>query len=101
DEITLAHELTHALEDQAFTLDTEQSEASGDAGYAYRALAEGTATAVMLEYAGRYFKADEALGGLLSSALGVTSAPPLPPFVRTLIETGGLLPYIKAHPHWL
>jgi hypothetical protein len=90
DEITLAHELTHALEDQAFALDSDQAEDPGDAGYAYRALAEGTATAVMLEYASRYFKADEALGGMLSSAFGVTSTTPLPPF----IQAGFTWPYL-------
>ena len=82
DEVTLAHELTHALEDQVFALDTDVAEETGDAGYAYRALVEGTATAVMLEYAGRHFKADEAIGGLLSSAFSVTSTTPLPPFVQ-------------------
>jgi hypothetical protein len=82
DEITLAHELGHALEDQVFELDTAVAEDTGDAGYAYRALVEGSATAVMFEYAGRHFKAEEALAGLLSSAFSVTSTTPLPPFVQ-------------------
>ena len=90
DEITLAHELTHALEDQVFTLDTDAAEDSGDAGYAYRALAEGTATALMLEYASRHFGAEEALGGLLSGSLTISSSTPLPPFV----QAGFTWPYL-------
>jgi hypothetical protein len=81
-EITLAHELDHALEDQAFPLDTDQSEDTGDAGYAYRALVEGSATVVMLEYARRYFEPGEALGGILASAFAVSSTTPLPPFIE-------------------
>jgi hypothetical protein len=82
DEVTLAHELTHALEDQRFDLDVERTEASDDGALAYTALVEGTATALMLEYLGRHFSGDDALGGLLASAFaggGDTSG--IPPFV--------------------
>jgi hypothetical protein len=78
-EITLAHELTHALEDQRFDLDLEEIEGSDDPALAYLALVEGTATALMLEYADRHFSAEQTLGGLLSS-LGQATGD-LPPFL--------------------
>ena len=49
EEITLAHELTHALEDQRFGLDLEDSSGSDDAALARLALVEGSATAVMFD----------------------------------------------------
>jgi hypothetical protein len=82
DEITIAHELTHALDDQRFGLDTSRAEAGADGGLAYTALVEGTATGVMFEYLEGYFSSEEALGGLLGSAF--TEDPTggnLPPFV--------------------
>ncbi len=78
-EITLAHELVHALEDQRFELRTDVS-GTDDAQLAYSALVEGTATAVMFEYAERHFTASEALAGLLPSAFG-GSGSDLPPFI--------------------
>jgi hypothetical protein len=49
-EVTIAHELTHALEDQVFGLrDTEAL--SDDRTLAYDSLTEGTATAVMVQFA--------------------------------------------------
>ena len=59
-EITLAHELVHALEDQRFGLH-ERAGPSDDAGLAESALSEGTATTVMVEYALRYFGLGDAL----------------------------------------
>ena len=53
DEMVLAHELTHALEDQVFGLNLESLEASDDGGYARRALIEGTASALMYDYIDR------------------------------------------------
>jgi hypothetical protein len=53
DEITLAHELTHALEDQHFGLDPGEG-AFDDERTAYTALLEGTATVAMLDYAARF-----------------------------------------------
>lgn len=66
-EITLAHELNHALEDQRFGLGLEDSSGTDDAALARLALVEGTATAVMVEYARRHFSAEQTLGGLFSS----------------------------------
>jgi hypothetical protein len=52
-EITLAHELTHALEDQYFDLDIDEG-AVDDETSAHGALIEGTATVAMLDYVARY-----------------------------------------------
>ena len=51
-EITLAHELTHALEDQHFGLDHEGG--LDDARTARAALVEGTATVAMVDYSARF-----------------------------------------------
>ena len=88
-EITLAHELTHALEDQRFKLNLESS-SSDDAGMANLALVEGSATAVMLTYAERHFSPEQTLGGLFSS-LGQDTGN-LPPFVEAQL----VFPYIQG-----
>ncbi len=88
-EITLAHELTHALEDQRFKLDLESS-SSDDAGLANLALVEGSATAVMFTYAERYFTSEQSLGGLLSS-LGQDTGD-LPPFIEAQL----IFPYVQG-----
>ncbi len=85
-EIVLAHELVHALEDQRFEL-REDLSGSDDADLAYSALVEGSATAVMYEYADRHFTAEQAFGGLLGSAFA--PAGNLPPFIQAQL----LFPY--------
>ena len=89
-EITLAHELTHALEDQRFGLDLEDSSGSDDAALARLALVEGTATGVMLTYGERHFSAEQTLGGLFAS-LGQDTGD-LPPFVEAQL----LFPYLTG-----
>src|SRR4051794_24231614 len=88
-EITLAHELTHALEDQRFKLDLESS-SSDDAGLANLALVEGSATAVMFTYAEQHFSAEQTLGGLFSS-LGQDTGD-LPPFIEAQL----VFPYVQG-----
>jgi hypothetical protein len=88
EEITLAHELTHALEDQRFGLDLEDTSGSDDAALARLAMVEGSATAVMLTYGERHFSADQSLAGLFSS-LGQDTGD-LPPFVEAQL----LFPYL-------
>ena len=90
EEITLAHELTHALEDQRFGLDLEDSSGSDDAELAELALVEGSATAVMLTYGERHFSAEQTLGGLFAS-LGQDTGD-LPPFVEAQL----LFPYLTG-----
>ena len=89
-EITISHELTHALEDQRFKLDLEDTSGSDDAALANLALVEGSATAVMFTYAERHFSAEQTLGGLLSS-LGPDTGD-LPPFIEAQL----IFPYIRA-----
>jgi hypothetical protein len=83
-EITLAHELTHALEDQRFGL--RSGGTSDDAALAQSALAEGTATVVMAEYAVRYFGIDDALALFDAASAGDTKLP-------TYVDDTLLFPY--------
>jgi hypothetical protein len=96
DDVTLAHELTHALEDQHFDLDRlagRRAEGlSDDAASAYTALLEGTATALMTEYMVRYPADSPGLGDALAALGGSLGGTPLPPYVmRTL-----LFPYLRG-----
>jgi hypothetical protein len=76
-EFVLAHELTHALEDQRFGL-KDIKDTSDDGALAHLALAEGTATAVMTDYARLYL---DPLA-LAASATGLdTSTHGVPGFV--------------------
>jgi hypothetical protein len=78
-EITLAHELVHALEDQRFGFHARGG-ITDDRTIAESALGEGTATEVMVEYAQRFFDVGDAF-----SVLGAAS--------RT---TGKLPAYVDA-----
>lgn len=80
-QITLAHELDHALEDQAIGFDTDLANRTDDPGIAYRSLIEGSATGLMLTYLERHFPPDVALTGLFGSLNGATM-PNLPPFIN-------------------
>jgi hypothetical protein len=89
-EVTLAHELTHALEDQRFGLSPEEG-SNDDPALARLALIEGSATLVMERYLLRYFSAEEALAGVLGSAF--STGPDLPPFLQAQLlfpYTGGM-----------
>lgn len=96
DEVTLAHELTHALEDQHFDLDKagggRPERLSDDAAGGYTALVEGTATEVMLRYMLRYPDAAPSLGDALGSLGAATSGTPLPPYVMRSL----LFPYLRG-----
>jgi hypothetical protein len=87
-EMTLAHELTHALEDQRFGLDTDELSGNDDAALAYLGLIEGTATSLMYSYVDEHFTAEEALGGVLGSAFADTGD--LPPYMQATV----LFPYV-------
>jgi hypothetical protein len=89
-EVTLAHELTHALEDQRFGLSPEEG-SNDDRALARLALIEGSATFVMERYLLRYFSTEEALAGVLGSAF--STGPDLPPFLQAQLlfpYTGGM-----------
>lgn len=85
-EVTLAHELVHALEDQRFGFRPRRG-LGDDAAIAESALAEGTATEVMTEYAERHLEP----GALLDLALGAVggSNADLPAYVEETL----LFPY--------
>ncbi len=78
EEMILAHELGHALEDQRFGLSTQA--ATDDRALARSALYEGSASALMYAYVTEHFTAEETLGGLVSSAFEDTGD--LPPFIQ-------------------
>ncbi len=84
-DIALAHELTHALEDQTFGIGTGES-SNDDRALADLALVEGSATDVMQEYLLRYIGAGAALGSLLGS---LDTGPALPSFLQDQL----LFPY--------
>jgi hypothetical protein len=85
-EMTLAHELTHALEDQQFGFD--ETGATDDRSLARSALIEGTATWLMDAYVERHFSSEETLGSLLGAAFQDTGE--LPPFLQSQV----LFPYV-------
>ena len=83
DEVTLAHELTHALEDQHFGLGPQ---GGGFGDEAQSALIEGTATVAMIDYSTR-FLADNRLRrrellGQLDIADLFASGSGLPPYLQ-------------------
>ena len=89
-EMVLAHELTHALEDQRFGLGLEDQGGSDDAALARLALVEGSASELMYAYARRHFTPEETLGGVLGSAFADTGS--LPGFLQAQLVfpyTGG------------
>jgi hypothetical protein len=83
-EITLAHELDHALDDQAIGLRDEASVGADDSASAYTALVEGVATSVMTSYARRFISPGAALKSSLS-ALGPSAS-----------STSGIPPYLLS-----
>jgi hypothetical protein len=88
-EMTMAHELTHALEDQRFGF--EEPTGSDDRALAKTAMIEGTATALMYAYVERYFTSEETLGGLLGAAFQDTGG--LPPFLEAQV----VFPYVGGN----
>ena len=92
DEMVIAHELTHALDDQAIGIDVEATDGSDDGPAAYQALVEGVATEVMYDYLDRHFARDVAFGGLLGGAFAGTGTGELPPFV----VAGLTFPYVTG-----
>ncbi|HEY1595318.1 MAG TPA: hypothetical protein VGF74_07970 [Thermoleophilaceae bacterium] len=88
-EITLAHELTHALDDQRFGL-KDVPPGTDDAATAYNSLVEGDATSVMTRYATRYLTGSNLLGALFTSSTSGTAQ--LPPYILASLE----FPYLEG-----
>jgi hypothetical protein len=86
-EITLAHEFVHALEDQHYGI-RRKTGLSGDRALAESALFEGSATALMTDYATRYMD----LGDALELLDGTGTDTKLPPFIEDLL----LFPYLEG-----
>ena len=86
-EMALAHELTHALEDQRFGI-PDSTRAATTARWRSTALMEGTATALMYAYVLRNFSSEETLGSLLGAAFQDTGD--LPPFLEAQV----VFPYV-------
>jgi len=85
--VTLAHELTHALDDQHFRLDrlnTLESECADEAYQAALGAVEGDATYFMVLYAQRFLTLDEQL------QLGLGPAP----------STAGIAPFVVELQTW-
>ena len=89
-EMTVAHELNHALEDQRFDYDLERLSSGDDAALAYSALVEGSATALMNRYVEARFGDEERFGGIAASAFAPTGD--LPPFLMAQL----LFPYLAG-----
>jgi hypothetical protein len=84
-DITLAHELTHALEDQRFGL-KEPKAGTDDEASARTALLEGTAVTVQTKYTSCCVDPGALLRGSLGALGGAAPATKLPPYVeRTLV----------------
>jgi len=79
-EMILAHELDHALEDQRFGLELDETGGSDDGALARLALVEGSASALMYRYVDEHFTQEETLAGVLGGALADTGS--LPPFLE-------------------
>ncbi len=76
----LAHELTHALEDQHFNLHFATSRGAGQRAQARRALIEGTATFVASRYDGRYLHNQLSIGIRIAGQRSVLAAGGATPF---------------------
>ena len=84
-DITLAHELTHALEDQVFGL-KEPEGGTDDEATARTALVEGTASWVDSEFTRCCVKASEVLSGAFGALGAAEQMNKLPPYIqRTLL----------------
>jgi hypothetical protein len=88
-EITLAHELTHALDDQNYGI-RDVPPGTNDRAAAYTALVEGDATSVMTRYATRYMTGSNLLGALFATPTAGT--PRFPPYIQASLE----FPYLEG-----
>ncbi len=91
--VTLAHELTHALDDQHFRLDrlnTLESDCADEAYQAALGAVEGDATYFMILYAQRFLTLDEQLQLGLQAAPSTAGIPPFVMQLQTWPYTAGL-----------
>ena len=79
--MTIAHELDHALEDQAIGLDEDAGGPAATPASPTRRSSRDARRAVMFDYLDRHFKSDVALGGLLGGSFAAAGTGDLPPFI--------------------
>jgi hypothetical protein len=98
-EVTLAHELTHALEDQHFGLEGEEGAFLSDRSTADAALREGSATVAMVDYVARSQAGTDDLPGELRTqvleqleGVAVPASSGLPRYVRESL----VFPYVAG-----
>jgi hypothetical protein len=93
-EITLAHELTHGLEDQNFGLGEDDSTGGGadDEASARTAMVEGTASKIETDYATCCVDASALLTSSLGSLGSAGSLTKLPPYIQSSL----LFPYTQG-----
>jgi hypothetical protein len=88
--IILAHELTHALDDQSYGLDTtlEKLHEQTDAEFAFRAVVEGSGTAAMNQWTVQHLKNLDTKALLESQDIDMKGLEDAPPFIwKPLIAT--------------
>ncbi len=93
-EVTLSHEVTHALQDQNFDLKKISPEDTGndDEDLARLALIEGDATLTMQEYTQRQLSGWDQLGLGLESMGGAGAITEAPPYLDDVLS----FPYVKG-----
>jgi hypothetical protein len=93
DELTMAHEITHGLQDQNFYLDKppmENDAYNGDNDFAVESLVEGDAMVTMLDYAGEYVDVEKLLEAELEgSEMSSKELDKAPAYIRDTL----LFPY--------
>ena len=94
EEITLAHEFVHALQQQLYDIDSllEGAKDNADAASALVALVEGDAVAVEFEYVNRHFTTGQ-LQAFLSSNAGASSVFDSTPY---FLQQDLLFPYVEG-----
>lgn len=94
DEVTLAHEFVHALQQQAYDINSmlESVEDNADAAAALRALVEGDAVAVEVQYLTEHITRDQ-LQEYLDSGEAATSAFDSTPY---FLQQDLLFPYVEG-----
>jgi hypothetical protein len=91
--LVLAHELTHALEDQHFALHIATSRGEGQRAQVRRALTEGTATFVAAVYDGRYLRNRLPIGVRIGGQRSVFAAGGSTPFA---IKANTIFDYVDG-----
>ena len=95
DEITLAHEFVHALQQQRFDIQAllESVEDNSDASLAFIALVEGDASDVQFRYMFKHFTREQQMEALRSDGGGGASAFDVAPYI---LQQSLIFPYVQG-----